>query len=149
MAAPIAQEQAWDDRTVRYDQVPGQAQAIAELERARAAQNAGRRVALESQTGIAQQRAALEPASSDQPQSEEAAQADGDVASDVGPSSGLANTKLVGARQAVRVSIAAYPGAPGFFVVRPLEDHQVPGQGAEEALVVILGSNVNVFEPEA
>lgn len=50
-----------------------------------------------------------------------------------------ANTATVGTRRAMRVSIAPYPGAPGFFVVRPLEDHQIPGQGAQEALVVFLG----------
>lgn len=57
-----------------------------------------------------------------------------------------AKGKAVGSRQALRVSIAAYPGAPGFFVVRPLEDHQIPGQGAQEALVVLLGTNSNLFD---
>lgn len=53
-----------------------------------------------------------------------------------------------GLRQAVRVSIAPYPDAPGFFVVRPLEDHQVPGQGAREALVVLLDAGGDLYAPQ-
>ncbi|HEY8945790.1 MAG TPA: hypothetical protein VIM73_16085, partial [Polyangiaceae bacterium] len=135
----------WDDRTVRYDQVMGRGTSPAELERAHATQTERR---LES---VAPQ---VAPAARSNGTEDDADASAWDDASDRGRKDDAARdsvsgAKAAGIRQAVRVSIAAYPGAPGFYVVRPLEDHQVPGQGAQEALVVLLGSGSTLFEAES
>ena len=41
-------------------------------------------------------------------------------------------------RQTVRVSVAPNPGQPGSFVIELLEENELPAQGSEEGLLILL-----------